>query len=106
MRRGDLIVKTKLASPRPQKRTLPRPRLERRIAQAAEYPLTILQAGAGYGKSTLLTLMAQTDAPLVWYHLSQEDADPLTFLNHLLAGFRQTFPELPNAANAFLETWE
>ncbi len=106
MPREHLVVKTKLVPPHPPKRMLPRLRLQKRIAQSIEYPLAILHAGAGYGKSTALTLMAQTDAPLVWYHLDSEDADPLTFLNHLLAGFRQQFPAMSNAADALLESWD
>lgn len=106
MRREQLVVKTKLAPPRPPKRILPRPRLLARIMQAKEYRLTIVHAGAGYGKTTALAALAQTGTPLVWYHLNPEDADPLTFLNHLLVGFRQQFPHMSDAAAALLENWD
>lgn len=101
-----LVVRTKLAPPRPHKHTLHRPRLTRRLLQALDHRLTIVQAGAGYGKSTALTALANAGYPLVWYHLGAEDADPLLFLLHLLHGFAGTLPGLADTSLAMLEEWE
>lgn len=106
MQPDHLIVKTKLIPPRPPKRTLNRPRIRNRIALAKDYRLTLVQAGAGYGKSTALAELAHDTVPLVWYHLHTEDSDPFTFFNHLLYGFHQTFPDFPEAASALLENWD
>ncbi|MDI6768074.1 MAG: hypothetical protein QMD04_00180 [Anaerolineales bacterium] len=61
----------------------PRPRVSLRLKQALDHRLTILQAGAGYGKSTALAELAEEIQPLVWYQVNEEDNDPLVFLLHL-----------------------
>ena len=43
-----------------------------------------MQAGAGYGKK-YGTGCADTGDAVVWYHLEEEDAEPLRFLAHLFA---------------------
>lgn len=103
---NGLVIRTKLAPLRSFKRTLYRPRLGERIREATDYRLTILQAGAGYGKSTALAALANGDAPVVWYHLGTEDTDPLLFLLYLLHGFNHTFKNLSEAPLAMLEAWE
>jgi ATP/maltotriose-dependent transcriptional regulator MalT/DNA-binding SARP family transcriptional activator len=77
-----------------------------RLLEAREYRLTIVQAGAGYGKSTALAALAESGQPLVWYRLGAEDADPLVFLLHLIYGFRATLPALSEAPLVALEEWE
>ncbi len=99
----NLIIRTKLTPPRLHKRILPRPRLTQRLLEALDYRLTIVQAGTGYGKSTALASLAASDHPLVWYHLGEEDADPLVFLLHLLASFRARVPAISDAPLAVLD---
>jgi len=70
------------------------------------YRLTILQAGAGYGKSTALSGLAEEFQPLFWYQVTQEDADPLVFLLHLCHATQRTLPELSGLPAPFLETWD
>ena len=106
MYRESLIVRTKLTPPRLHKRTLHRPRLTHRLLEALDYRLAIVQAGAGYGKSTALATLAQGERPLAWYHLSVEDTDPLVFLLHLLYSFRTVLPRLTETPLALLEAWE
>ncbi len=84
-----LIVRAKLAPPRISKHTLSRPRLTKRLLEAPAYRLTILQAGAGYGKSTALALFSRQQKSLLWYHLTTADRDPLLFLSHLLHAFAE-----------------
>ncbi len=106
MYREGLVVRTKLTPPRLHKHILRRPRLTQRLLEALDYRLTIVQAGTGYGKSTALATLAESDCPLVWYHLDVEDTDPLVFLLYLLTGFRTAFPDLSEAPLALLEGWE
>ena len=89
-----LVVKTKLTPPRLHQRALHRPRLTDRLLQALDYPLTIVRAGAGFGKSTALAALAETDASLVWYRLGSEDADLHIFLLYLVHGFHAALPDL------------
>jgi LuxR family maltose regulon positive regulatory protein len=74
--------------------------------QAFEYRLTILQAEAGYGKSTALAELAETVSPLTWYQVNEEDNDPLVFLLHLCHAFLHAIPNLPDLPLEFLETWD
>ncbi|MBS3783324.1 MAG: transcriptional regulator, partial [Anaerolineae bacterium] len=69
------------------------------------YRLTVVQAETGYGKSTALAALAETDCALAWYHLDKEDTDTLAFLPHLLHSFRVAMPDLSESALAALEGW-
>lgn len=103
--RQGLIVRTKLTPPRPPKYTLARPRLTRRLLDALEHRLTIVQAGTGYGKTTALTALADGTTPFVWYRLDTEDSDPQLFLLYLVNGFAAALPDLSEAPLALLEEW-
>ncbi len=100
------IVRTKIIPPPRNARTLPRPRVSRILAGALEYRLTILQAGAGYGKSTALAELAREIQPLIWYQVSEEDSDPLVFLLHLFYATRLALPDMPDLPVAYLEAWD
>jgi ATP/maltotriose-dependent transcriptional regulator MalT len=51
------VLRTKIAPPHKSLRTLARPRVTQALADARHFRLTLLQAGAGYGKSTALTML-------------------------------------------------
>ncbi len=90
-----LILQTKLTPPPLPARTLIRPRLTGRLLEALDYPLTLVQAGMGYGKSTALAALSSAGHPLAWYTLEREDADPTLFLQYLLRSLRRLCPTLP-----------
>jgi LuxR family maltose regulon positive regulatory protein len=100
------IVHTKIKPPAPGERTLPRPRVDRALLEALSYRLTLLQAGAGYGKSTALGWLAEKHQPAFWYQGTEEDSDPLIFLLHLCHAIQHSLPELKNLPIPFLEAWE
>ncbi len=101
-----LTVKTRLIPPRPQRRTLARPRLTQRLLESLDYPLTMIQAGTGYGKSTALAALAESGHPLAWYHLDRQDVDPLVFFPHLFESLRMAMPGLPAEVLTALRGWE
>jgi DNA-binding SARP family transcriptional activator len=100
------IVRTKIIPPPRHTRTLTRPRVTELLMQAFEYRLTVLQAEAGYGKSTALSELAETVKPIAWYQVNEEDTDPLVFLLHLCHAFLRAVPDITNLPVHFLETWD
>lgn len=100
------VLLTKVIPPRRRPRTLARPRVEETLRQAFEYRLTILQAGAGYGKSTALANLATAYQPIIWYQVSDEDNDPLHFLLHLCHAIQQAFPTIGELPIPLLQSWD
>lgn len=102
----DLIVRTRLIPPRPPAHgahLIPRPQLNRRLSQITAYPLTVIRAPAGYGKTTAIaSFLAQSNLPYFWYSISDTGADPLVFLLHLIYAFRTAYPKLGERALALL----
>lgn len=85
----DLVIQSQLIPPRQRRAVLHRPRLEAHLAAVLDYPLTLVRAGTGYGKSTALATLARTVDGLFWYTITEPDRDPLLFLAHLLCAFDQ-----------------
>ena len=94
MNQFSSILRTKIIPPPRNARTMSRPRVSEQLRGAFDYRLTILLAGAGYGKSTALAEFAAETQPLVWYQVSEEDGDPLVFLLHLFHATREALPEI------------
>jgi len=100
------ILRTKLIPPPRNMRTLTRPRVNQTLKQAFDYRLTILQAEAGYGKSTALAELAAELRPVIWYQASAEDNDPLVFLLQFCYALQHTLPEIANLPTAALDVWD
>ncbi|RLC62551.1 MAG: hypothetical protein DRI80_06120 [Chloroflexota bacterium] len=101
--RADWLVQTRLHPPPLCGDVIPRPRLLDVLHTAlASYPLTLISAPAGYGKTTLLAaycaevqrgeplfsstpLHFRPPAQIAWLSLEEEDNDPVHFLNGLIA---------------------
>jgi ATP/maltotriose-dependent transcriptional regulator MalT/DNA-binding SARP family transcriptional activator len=94
-----LIVRTRFIPPRPKPFHIPRVKLNSVLAAIIDYPLTLLKAEAGYGKTTTIaSYLAGIDLPCFWYGLSDASGDPLIYLLHLIHVFRGEFPEIGNKA--------
>ena len=100
------ILHTKITPPPRSVRTLPRPRISRVLRQSLDYRLSILQAEAGYGKSTALAELVTEPNALAWYQVHDEDNDPLVFLMHLCHAFLQAVPALSDLPISMLEAWD
>jgi LuxR family transcriptional regulator, maltose regulon positive regulatory protein len=100
------IIRTKIAAPRKPARFLARPRVNQALEEAFYYRLTILQAGAGYGKSTALTGLTDGERDVIWYHVTKEDSDPLVFLLHLCHATQQAIPGIQGVPIPLLEAWD
>ncbi len=100
------LIRTKIIPPPRRARTLARPRVVQQLAQALDYRLTVLQAGAGYGKSTALAELAAELHPLIWCQVSDEDADPLVLLLHLCHAIHHALPAVDGLPTAVIEAWD
>lgn len=100
------VLETKIKPPRVGGNHLDRTRVKDKLANVIDYRLTILQAGAGYGKSTTLSFLAEDHSHVVWYQLAEEDQDPLVFLLHLCHATQRVYPELGGLPIRLLETWD
>jgi LuxR family maltose regulon positive regulatory protein len=63
--------------------------------------LVYIHAGAGHGKTTLLSQVANSTANTVWLSLDGED-DIFTFINTLCGAIKQTFPEFDFSTSEYL----
>ncbi len=91
--RPSFFLRTKLLPPRPAPELLQRPRLTDRLLGNLSYPLTLVTANAGSGKTTLVADFLRTHKrQFVWYQLDHTDADPSVFLGYLGFGIRQLVP--------------
>jgi ATP/maltotriose-dependent transcriptional regulator MalT/DNA-binding SARP family transcriptional activator len=101
-----LILQTKIKPPSIQSRTLVRLRVRSLLAEALNYRLTVMQAGAGYGKSTALAIISREAKPVIWYQVSKEDSDPLVFLQYLCYATRVGLPNIEGLPLQLLEAWD
>lgn len=78
------IVPQRLRPPLSRPDQLRRLRLVEKVRRAGA-PVVVLQAGAGYGKSTVLRQVATIDdRPFGWLTLDPADDDPVVFFRHLV----------------------
>lgn len=99
-----LVLRTRFNLPRVRRQFFARPRLTARLSCLWDYPLTVVQAGPGYGKSTaLVALLAERQQPCFWYSISGEDADPYLFIFHLIHSFRFHLPAVGARSLALLD---
>lgn len=89
---SDMVIKSKLIPPQPQKAVFDRPRLHERLVSSLHYPVTMVHAGTGFGKTTALIELSHSFKKVYWYNITEPDRDPTLFLAHLLSAF------LPNTS--------
>jgi LuxR family transcriptional regulator, maltose regulon positive regulatory protein len=100
------ILQTKIRPPSIQNRTLARPRVQSLLREALNYRLTLLQARAGYGKSTALAIASKEAQAVIWYQVSKEDGDPLVFLQYLCYATQIGLPGIQGLPLQLLESWD
>ena len=101
-----VLLATKLHPPS-ARGLVPRPALVARL-RPTEYRLTLLDAPAGWGKTSLVTQWAQQQAAqqsavrVAWLGLDSGDDDPVLFWTYFIAAVRSVAPGLGDAALATL----
>lgn len=102
--RPGFFLRTKLLPPRPAPELLSRARLKDRLLANLAYPLTLVTANAGSGKTTLVADFLRTHKrQFVWYQLDHTDADPSVFLGYLAFGIQQQVPGFGAALFAYFQ---
>jgi LuxR family maltose regulon positive regulatory protein len=80
-----------------------RPRLARRLEEGLRGKLTLVSAPAGSGKTTLLVEWAQqTELPVAWLSLGEEENDSARFLAYLAAALEGVKPGIEALAAPLL----
>lgn len=90
-RSGLHILPTKLAMPRVNPAQLVRTRISERLDWALQFPLTLISAPPGYGKTTLLAQwIAASQLSVAWVSLDSGDNDPAMFWTYVSAALDRT----------------
>lgn len=92
----DVLVLTKLTPPKPPPGCIARTRVHALLDQALAGRVTLVQAPAGYGKTTLLAQWsAQRAEHVAWVSLDQHEYDrPESFLAYLLTAIQRVHNDL------------
>ena len=90
MTKSDPLLTTKLYVPQPRAGIVPRPRLIEQMNNGSKNKLTLISAPAGYGKTTLASeWIQQTEMPVAWLSLDDNDNDLARFLTYFVTALRQ-----------------
>ena len=105
------LLHTKLQRPRQPRRLVARPHLWARLDRGLDKPLILVAAGAGFGKTTLisswleeLAARASSAAPLAaaWLTLDENDGDLVLFLRYFVGAVRTVQPRACSQTDALL----
>lgn len=98
----DLLV-TKFTIPPVRSIQIPRKQLIAVLDQSRSFPLTLLSASAGFGKTTLFSDWASQNASQVaWLSLDEQDNDPARFWAYVIAALRHSGSRLHAGGEAAL----
>ena len=88
----DSLLAAKLSVP-PLRTIVPRPRLIARLNEGIRRKLILVKAGAGFGKTTLLSEWAsQSTIPVAWVSLEESDNVPARFWRYFVAALQTVHP--------------
>jgi LuxR family maltose regulon positive regulatory protein len=87
------VIESKIRVPPLPVGTVSRTALVNRLRAAGAFPLVLVVAPAGYGKTTLLAQWARRDVrPFAWVSIDASDNDPAEFLRHIAAALDRGEP--------------
>lgn len=91
--REATLLRTRLRPPRLPGDALERPHLIERAQRGIERGRVLVVAGAGFGKSTFLTQLANSlEVPWAWCSCDTRITEPLPLLTHIAAGIEERVP--------------
>ncbi len=87
------ILTTQLSPPATKERYIRRAKLNQKLKLLTKYRLTLIHSGAGYGKSTALSMYLQdANIDACWYSISPYDDDFVPFLTKFVHAIRKQEP--------------
>ena len=101
----QLLLATKLTIPHSYAQTIvTRMRLYSKIERGIHYPLTLITAPAGFGKTTLLSAWAQEHAAqVIWVSLEKNDDDLVRFWRYCMAAFAKINNNLSESLQSLIQ---
>lgn len=93
----SFYLKTKLFTPNLGTKLVKRERLLEKLDNGIRnhHPLMLINAPAGYGKTTLARSWIETlSSPVAWYSLDHDDSNPWQFRKYLLNAISLAMPEI------------
>jgi LuxR family transcriptional regulator, maltose regulon positive regulatory protein len=95
------VIESKVTVPQVRRDSVSRTALVNRLRAGGAFPLVVVVAPAGYGKTTLLAQWAAKDSrPFAWLSMDERDNDPLVLLRHLAAALDRIDPVEPGILEA------
>ena len=94
------LLATKLFIPPQRPGLVSRPRLLEQLQACLDFPLMLVSAPAGYGKTTPLsewTGSLQTSLPVGWLSLEEDDNNPQRFWRYLISAICRILPDMDNS---------
>ncbi len=101
------ILKTKLHCPPTPAKYVPRAALLEKLNEglAAERPITLISAPAGFGKTSCASEWLDTlDLPIAWLSLEPTDDDPPRFFSYLIAALQSIHPGVGQELDAVIRS--
>ena len=99
------LLVTKFTIPPLRAQLLPREQLIAVLDQSRSFPLILLSASAGFGKTTLLSAWAsQSTSQVAWLSLDDQDNDPTRFWAYVIAALRHSGSPVGEATLAMLHS--
>ncbi|MBE8969610.1 hypothetical protein IQ277_26335 [Nostocales cyanobacterium LEGE 12452] len=101
------LLVTKLHLPSPRSPLVQRKRLWEKLNQGLTSRLILISAGAGFGKTTVLSeWVDQTQVSVSWLSLDEQDNDPTRFFSYIVAALQQNNKDIGEATLAMLRSSE
>jgi len=96
---------TKLYLPAARQTLVDRPVLLDQLKEGLRGKLTLVSAPAGFGKTSLVAAWRkETDTPLAWFSLDEEDNEPARFLDYLIGALQTVDQDLGDESARLLES--
>ena len=100
----SLIIKTKFIAPSNPELRWVNKKLWKKYSESVNFPLTVIKAGPGYGKSTTLSsyLNENYKNNYYWYSIDELDTDPALFFLNFIHAFKFENENIGDEAIRFL----